>query len=159
MHLTIFNTTIMLCWMIPAFDGDGNLPPGIHVSDWGEFTSRYGGSPHRQRLLVGLESALAALRLAGCKRVYVDGSFVTEKDIPNDYDAAWEPAGVDVALLLAAEPVFGQFDHLRAAQKARFLGEFFPSSYTANTVGKTFLEFFQIDRDTGNAKGIIALDL
>jgi hypothetical protein len=145
--------------MIPAFDANGNLPPGVHVADWREFEVRYGDTPHRRRLIAGLAAALAILRLAGCKRVYVDGSFVTEKDVPNDYDAAWDPAGVDVALLLAAEPVFGQFDNLRAAQKAKFLGEFFPSSVTEGTVGKTFLDFFQIDRNTGNAKGIIALDL
>jgi hypothetical protein len=145
--------------MVPACEADGNLPPGIHVAEWDDFAHRYGNTPHRRRLLSGLELALNVLRQAGCTRVYVDGSFVTEKDVPNDYDAAWDPAGVDVAILLAAEPVFGQFDNLRAAQKAKFLGEFFPSSLTEGTVGRTFLEFFQIDKNSGNAKGIIALDL
>lgn len=145
--------------MIPAFDGDGNLPPGVHVADWGEFEVRFGDTPHRRRLLTGLAAAVAILRSAGCKRVYIDGSFVTDKDAPNDYDAAWDPTGVDLASLKATEPVFWQFDHLRAAQKAKFLGEFFPSSANEATAGKTFLEFFRIDRNTGNPKGIIALDL
>lgn len=149
----------MLCCMIPPSDTDGNLPPGIHMAEWDEFAARYGTTPHRRRLLGGLEAALLILRQAGCTRVYVDGSYVTEKDVPNDYDAAWEPAGVDVAQLLALEPAFGQFDNQRAAQKSRFFGEFFPSSLREGTVGKTFLEFFQIDRSTGNAKGIVALDL
>lgn len=99
------------------------------------------------------------LRSAGCKRLYIDGSFVTSKRVPNDYDAAWEPAGVDVRLLLSLEPVFGDFSNSRAAQKAKFFGEFFPSSETADPVGTTFLDFFQIDKNTGNAKGIIALNL
>jgi hypothetical protein len=62
-------------------------------------------------------------------------------------------------LLRSLEPVFFDFTNLRAAQKAKFLGEFFPSSVVADSVGTTFLDFFQVDKATGNAKGIIALDL
>lgn len=145
--------------MVPSFDVDGNLPPGVHLVTWDEFSIAFGTTPHRRRLLDGLEVALDILRIAGCKRVYIDGSFVTAKRVPNDFDAAWEPAGVDLPLLRSMEPAFFDFSNLRAAQKAKFLGEFFPSSFTADSVGKTFLEFFQVDKDTGNPKGIVALDL
>ena len=145
--------------MIPSFDNDGNLPAGIHVVTWDVFTGAYGRTAHRKRLMGGLEAAMGLLRAAGCKRIYVDGSFVTSKRVPNDYDAAWEPAGVDLVRLRSLEPAFFDFDNLRATQKAKFYGEFFPSSATADCVGTTFLDFFQIDRNTGNAKGIIALDL
>ena len=84
---------------------------------------------------------------------------MSSKRVPNDYDVAWEPAGVDVRKLLGLESVFGQFENQRAAQKAKFLGEFFPSSESADHAGNTFLEFFQTDRDTGGRKGIIAIDL
>jgi hypothetical protein len=39
------------------------------------------------------------------------------------------------------------------------MGELFPASTTANSTGLTFYEFFQNNKDTGNPKGIIALDL
>ena len=110
-------------------------------------------------LLSGLEAAIVSLRDAGCKRLYVDGSFVTTKVVPNDYDVAWEPAGVDLQRLKLIEPVFFDFRNFRAAQKAKYFGEFFPSSAAADPVGNTFLEFFQIDKNTGSAKGIVALDL
>ena len=145
--------------MIPSFESDGNLPAGIHVVTWDAFTETYGRTVYRKRLIGGLQAAMVLLRTAGCKRLYVDGRFVTSKRVPNDYDAAWEPAGVDVVLLRSLEPAFFNFDNLRAAQKAKFYGEFFPSSARANLVGTTFLDFFQIDKNTGNAKGIIALDL
>ena len=61
--------------------------------------------------------------------------------------------------LLELEPVIGDFANRRAAQKAKFGCEFFPSSFAADSVGSTFLEFFQIDKETGNEKGIVALDL
>lgn len=145
--------------MIPAFSINGNLPPGIHVTTFDLFSSRFGTSEHRRRLLTGLEAALVSLRSCGCQRLYVDGSFVTSKEFPNDYDVAWEPAGVDLGKLKFLEPVFFNFANRRAAQKATYLGEFFPSSAAADPAGNTFLEFFQIDKNTGNRKGIIALDL
>jgi len=74
-------------------------------------------------------------------------------------DIAWDPTGVDVDRLLEIEPVFGDFTDRRVAQKARFGCEFFPSSFTADSVGNTFVEFFQIDKETEAQKGIVALDL
>jgi hypothetical protein len=86
----------------------------------------------------------------------VDGSFVTEKMFPGDFDACWDPHGVDVTLL---DPVFLDFSNGRAAQKGRFRGELFLSSSPADSKGTSFLRFFQIDKMTGKAKGIVALDL
>ena len=137
----------------------GNLPPGIYLATWNDIVSRFGRTPHRQRLLAGLEAALEPLRVAGCRRVYINGSFVTDKEVPGDIDVAWEPAGVDVVHLLELEPLFGDFSARRAAQKAKFLCEFFPASFAADLVGNTFLDFFQTDKHTGERKGIIALDL
>ena len=42
-------------------------------------------------------------------------------------------------LLRSMEPVFFDVRNLRAAQKAKFFGEFFPSSAKADLVGNTFL--------------------
>ena len=97
--------------MIPPFDADGNLPPGIHWVDWPEIFTRFGTTAHRLRLLAGLKSALDALRQAGCAAVYVDGSFVTTKVNPADYDACWDPRGVSPYLI---DPVFLTFDAGRA---------------------------------------------
>ena len=120
---------------------------------------RFCWTSRRRELLVGLNVALALLRGAGCRCVFVNGSFVTDKDDPGDIDVAWDPAGVDVDRLLEAEPVFGDFANGRMAQKAKFGCEFFPSSFAADPVGNTFLEFFQIDKETEAKKGIVALDL
>jgi hypothetical protein len=145
--------------MIPEFAADGNLPPGIHEATWDECVARFGGTLHRRRLIEGLRLALNILRSAGCRRVYLNGSFVTVKEVPGDFDAAWDPAGVDIELLLRLEPAFGDFSNRREAQKALFRGEFFPSSFAEGATGSTFLEFFQIDKQTGEPKGIVALDL
>lgn len=64
--------------------------------------------------------------------------------------------GVDPARL---DPVLLDCSDGRAAQKARYGGELFPAELPEGASGRTFLEFFQIDRQTGLAKGIIQLDL
>ena len=142
--------------MIPDFKPDGNLPPGVHWATWAEIFDRFGATQWRRDLLRGLRAALEALRITGCQTVYLDGSFVSSKLVPGDFDACWEEAGMDFDML---DPVLLTFDADRAAQKAKFGGELFPASVSAGPGGSIFLEFFQVDKDTGQPKGIIALDL
>lgn len=142
---------------LPAFDtATGNLPPGIHVATWDEIRAVLGSTPRRVMLLDGLYRALHALRAAGCERVYVDGSFVTTKATPGDFDGCWEVQGVNASAL---DPVLLDFTARRAAQKAKYGGELFIANAPAIPAGTAFLDFFQIDKITGERKGIIAIDL
>lgn len=118
-----------------------------------------GYTPHRLALLSGLKAALDTLRRAGCKRVYVDGSFVTSKGVPNDFDACWEIDGVDFDLLEERDPALLDWGNRRAAQRARFRGELFIAELAADPWGTAYLDFFQRDTDTGTPKGIVAIEL
>jgi hypothetical protein len=142
--------------MIPALDPTtGNLPPGIHEATWSELSGAFGTTPQRRQLLAGLRAALESLRRAGCRRVYVDGSFVTAKAEPADFDGCWEAAGVDPRRL---DPELLDFTNVRQAQKAKYRGELFIANTPAAPHGPRFVDFFQIDKQTGLAKGIVALD-
>jgi hypothetical protein len=145
--------------MIPTFGRDGNLPAGIHEARWDEFAARFGQISHnqrRQRLLDGLQRGLTALRAAGCQIAYIGGSFVTRERWPHDFDACWEVESVDGDAL---DPIFFDFMANRAAQKAKFGGEFFPSGMLADRYGNSFLEYFQRDKNTGKPKGIVKISL
>ncbi|HMV86438.1 MAG TPA: hypothetical protein PLD20_04295 [Blastocatellia bacterium] len=142
--------------MIPDFDQSGNLPSGIHWADWLEFEKRFGTNPRRKVLLAGLKRATTVLRKAGCQTIFVDGSFVTAKALPGDFDACWSVEGVDPDLL---DPVLLDFSNGRAAQKAKYGGEMFPAELIEGASGKPFLDFFQIDKNTGKLKGIVGLRL
>jgi hypothetical protein len=47
----------------------------------------------------------------------------------------------------------------RAAQKQRFLGEFFPAELPEGATGRAFVDFFQVNKMSGETKGILAIRL
>lgn len=141
---------------IPAFLPNGNLPAGIHFTTWQEIEIILGFNDRRRELLAGLKRACQSLKQAGCTRIYIGGSFATNKEFPGDFDVCWERTGVNAALL---DPVLLDFSNKRVAQKAKYGSEFFVASSIADLKSrKNFLQFFQEDR-LGNLKGIIAVDL
>lgn len=143
--------------MIPDFEPTGNLPVGVNGSTWDEFCKRFGRSRNRKRLLLGLEAALKALAAASCKIVYINGSFVTRKLEPHDYDLCWSIDGVAAEQL---DPVLLDFSPRgRRAMKAKYRGDLFPAEVPEGTSGKVFLEFFQTDKRTGESKGIVSIRL
>lgn len=146
--------------MIPDLVNLGNpspwpvLPAGVHDAEFAEIDAVFAYNPRRQRLFGGFLRAARALAAAQCSTVYLDGSFTTGKLGPNDFDGCWDPTGVDPKLL---DPVLLEFKNNRAAQKAKYYGELFLA--TASTSGTLFLDFFQTDKHSGKAKGILTISL
>lgn len=127
------------------------LPPGVHLATLNEVESAFATNPKRRKLFIGFVDASNQLRLAGCTMIYLDGSFVTGKPNPGDFDGCWDPTGINVSQL---NPLFLEFDKGRKSQKAEFGGEFFP---VTKGKGQSFVDFFQQDRFTGMQKGIISV--
>lgn len=155
----IYNITVvsMLPALIPLPGAPWSvLPPGAHEASLEAVAAAFATNTWRRHLFDGLVLASGKLHQAGCQTVYLDGSYVTGKPMPGDFDACWDPTGVDPTKL---DPVFLQFANGRAAQKAAFKGEFFPSSMMCMDVGRAFVDFFQMDRFTGKQKGIISVSL
>ena len=131
------------------------LPEGIHISDFASISACFATSHWRRDLFDGLLEVSRNLSNAGCRRLYLNGSFVTGKPKPADYDACWEPDGVNPDLL---DPTLLNFDNQRALQKSKYKGEFFPTSTSASRSRVTFVDFFQIEKFTGLKKGIILVE-
>src|SRR5579884_1552290 len=73
--------------MIPDFNDDGYLPPGIHLATLEEVAARFGQeSEVRQVQMESLRWLLDLARRAGVQRLVVNGSFVTDEVEPNDVD-------------------------------------------------------------------------
>lgn len=81
--------------MIPPFEDNGYLPPGIHPATLEEVEARFGcDSDLRRAQFQSLRWLVEIVRRAGIARVILNGSFVTD---------AIEPIDVDCALLVAAD--------------------------------------------------------
>ncbi len=73
--------------MLPAFDERGNLPFGIHSCTVDELLARFGsGSSEREIEIQELVQFIQWAKHAGVGRLIINGSFVTQKDAPNDVD-------------------------------------------------------------------------
>jgi hypothetical protein len=101
--------------MLPKFNSDGNLPEGIHSATEEEVFLRF-ASPSARRQWLGeqLRALLALAESTGqLSRVFLWGSFVTSKEVPND---------LDVLLVMAADFTLDAlpahcrivFDHVQA---------------------------------------------
>jgi hypothetical protein len=142
--------------MLPTFTARGVLPPGEHAASWNDVTQCFGGNSCRDRLLNGLRKAASNLRDAGVRSLWLDGSFVTGKPEPNDWDGVWDTMGADLAKV---DPVLiDRYDMAtgRYRQKAKYGGELLIG--IEGSSGKPFHEFFQQDTN-GDVKGIVLLDL
>jgi hypothetical protein len=141
--------------MIPELTREGLLPPGVHEATLGEVRRRFGtDNPIRVRLMKGLESVAAIAGRVGARVLYLDGSFVTDKKDPRDWDAVVvAPIGTNCA----SREVLRLVDRPRL--KKEFGGDVFlimedDAELLNHYVGGVFVK----DR-LGRAKGLVRLHL
>lgn len=73
--------------MIPQFQDDGLLPPGIYPANLEELAKRFGIQSEIRKVQVESLRWLVDLAVrAGALRLVVNGSFVTSEEEPNDVD-------------------------------------------------------------------------
>lgn len=131
------------------------LPKGIHDSTLHEVKQVYSTNPIRTRLYEGFVEGAKALASAGCKNLYLNGSYVSSKLNPGDFDACWDPVGVDIRFL---DQIFLDLRYGTHIQKEHFQGEFFPSTVVESGSNLRFIDFFQTINSSKLRKGIIRID-
>ena len=127
----------------------GYLPLGVRHAPWYEVAARCGANSHRWRFVSDLLAALRNLPGAGCQSLALNGSFISQKELPEDHDGIWDAKGVNVSLL---DPVLLDFPNGRATIKSKYWGELFPA-----TPGAPFPDFFIRGRN-GTSKGVVQID-
>lgn len=143
--------------MIPKFNKHGNLPSGVHIATLEELIKNFGYNSKRLWLIDGLNLLIENLEKAGCTSIYIDGSFVTKKETPGDYDLCWSVFGVDPHKV---DPILLKFTpDEKSKAEIKYRGDIFPAELPEGGSGKLFLDFFQTDKNTGNEKGIIQIKI
>ena len=144
--------------MLPAFNDDGNLPEGIHLATEDEIYAELTTSSARRRWLGDqLRSLLALAKSTGhLARVFLWGSFVTLKEVPNDLDVLLV---MDAEFSVEAVPTHGQvlFDHVQA--RLRFQADVF---WTKASIGPQVLNLWLNTYQTGKdfkRRGIVEVAL
>ena len=101
--------------MLPAFNSDGNLPEGIHLATEDEVFARFATSSARRQWLGEQLQRLLALAKSTRQlaRMFLWGSFVTSKEVPNDLDVLLVMS-TEFAIEAVPEPVCIVFDHVQA---------------------------------------------
>ena len=142
--------------MIPSLNAVGELPAGVHATTLEEVEAVFAKTPKRRTLFEGLKRTLENLKGAGVRRVYIDGSFVTDKVEPNDIDGCWEIT--EHVRIEEIDPVFLELPESRNAMKEKYGVDLFLASWVEAGSGLPFVEFFQISRE-GKNKGILVIEL
>ena len=141
---------------LPAFNEEGDLPPGVHGATLSEVLERFGqGSVQRCAVADRLNRLYQLAALTGqLARFVVFGSFVTAKAEPND---------IDIILLMEdtfdLAAVTGEaalvFQHLEA--QARFGASVFWTRRSGAMGGEqAMIEYWQVRRQGGH-RGIVEI--
>ncbi len=141
---------------LPAFDDNGDMPPGVYPATLTEVLSRFGrGSPQRRTVAERLRRIYVLVASTGAlARFVVFGSFVTAKPDPND---------VDVVMLMEdtfnLSSVSGEvalvFQHLEA--DTHFGASVFWSTRSGAFGGEqAMIEYWQVCRG-GGLRGIVEI--
>jgi hypothetical protein len=125
-----------------------------------DIEKRFTWNAKRLSLFRSLKRALANLAVAGVRRVWIDGSFVTTKQEPKDIDGCWEydPAVVDARKI---DPVLAGSRYGQRAMKRKYGIDFFIAGIRlVDRVAHELPveEFFQ-RIDGGDRKGILVVEI
>lgn len=147
--------------MLPEFDIDGDLPPGIYQATLDELErrlSRFVVSDRRINLFARFKQLVAMARRSGIvERLVVGGSFVTSKPEPNDIDIVIVlPNDLDFDALTPSQNAVTNRSALRRDLKTGALDVTTVRSETSQM--DLVLEFFQSTRDNKQV-GVVEVKL
>ena len=147
--------------MLPEFDSDGDLPPGIHGADLKQLEKRFGEfttSDRRVRLYIKLRQLVEMAKLSGIvRRIILGGSFITAKRIPNDVDAVIIiTKNIELDSLTQSQYIMADRDALRRVLKGDDFDVIVVREGTSSM--QTIIEFFQSNRDN-KPIGIVEVEM
>lgn len=141
---------------LPAFNQEGDLPPGVHRTTLAEVLERFGKGSLQRRAVAERLNRLYQLALSTGQlaRFVVFGSFVTAKEEPNDVDIVLLMEDTFDLASVTGEAAF-VFQHLEA--DAHFGASVFWTRRSGALGGEqAMIEYWQTRRE-GGQRGIVEI--
>lgn len=141
---------------LPAFNEEGDLPPGVYRATFSEVLERFGQGQPQRRVVAGRLDRVCKLAASTgyLARFVVFGSFITAKAEPNDVDVLLLMEDAFDLATVSGEPAL-VFQHMEADT------HFGASVFWARRAGaiggeQGMIEHFQIRRE-GGRRGIVEI--
>ena len=144
--------------MIPEFMKDGNIPKGLYKATLQEVREVFGTGSAKRKLLIGnLENIIELAKSTGkLERVIIWGSFISNKDFPQDIDLLLIMRG-DFDLDANPPEVKRVFDYVQG--RIVFNADIF---WTKSSIGEEaiglWIETYQMTRDF-ESRGIVEVTI
>ncbi|MEP6514262.1 MAG: hypothetical protein ABJA79_10350, partial [Parafilimonas sp.] len=138
--------------MQAKFDKKGNLQADL-ILRFDEFQKLFGYNAEREKKINTLFTITKSLAEFGCNEMYVVGSFVTNKQQPNDIDVCFDITSLDEKAFESAHQELLNSDALERIHELLKVHIIYYTSYDTEIVN-----WFRFDRD-GNKRGIIKISL
>ena len=142
--------------MLPAFQENGLLPPGVHHCDIGAFEATFAFNAHRRRILDQMQQGLGILYDAGYRLLVAGGELISRDELPKDFKLLFDCDPVPIESLDARLSNFDK--NSRLLTKKVWGGHFFPASFRAKGTGPTWLRYLANDAPVG-PRGLVGLSL
>lgn len=138
-----------------SFNNDGLLPEGVHEIDLDDFKELLGFNYKRRDMIdQGLIPFLKELKPFNVQKVYIDGSFVTQKENPDDIDG--------YAVTESTRPLFEFIACNGDRWREKYRVDFYPvlSDISGDCSEDYWQQFFSnTSSDVSKKKGFIALKI
>ncbi len=147
---------------LPEFRPNDWLPEGHHPTTWDEIAARFGGPPGSRRaaVLSGLLEWRDAVRAKGMGgRLILDGSFISKKAAPGDFDLFFLYDG-DTEVLLKTDAEARALTDYQSCRAAGFQGDVFALPLSLREISPLLggTDMFDSGRQ-GIPKGVVEVTL
>ena len=141
---------------LPTLRDDGWLPEGHHPTTWEEITARFGDAPGSDRVLSSLQAWREAVQAKGMRGlVILNGSFISRKEAPGDFDLVFFYDEATKILVLRDAEARALTDY-QACRASGFLGDVFAFPASLQHLSPLLYrdDMFDFDRN-GTPKGVV----
>lgn len=159
---------LLTIFMELQFDENtGLLLPGEHELTFEEFENEFVYNDRRKYIYGKFNGLIEIFKTIECSHIYIDGSYVTSKPVPNDIDVCWHMAEEKDKRNFQLQTLFDHFPFLfnlqdinnRKHNQREFCADVFPANSVEGGSKLMFKDFFQRDKETNHPKGIIIVNL